>query len=994
MALAQELIFKSKGQKPGTSEAGSDVYIEPPGFPDINSDGIVNQDDVNAVHQFFQTTGSHLGSTISSEENETTMALSTFTMTGGTTINDWYDWMGIDIADTQIVTPGVDVEEAAVNLGISTGATARREELQSMLQSYTGRTSLIQQAQRKKAIYVIDRFDGGLNLNKAPRDLANSEAMQMDCLSPAQIGRLTRLGDFLDSDSYDIGLADAEQENYGLHYFKWSDSVNDDNSLDGGSPTNYLAYDSGDGGVDLWNFDDEGGAAKVDSVIAGSTFNTAFKPVYHNAENRLYVSDASFETSTAVGVPGTFVCGIVDRPNYYPFIHTDGTLKYNIAAGAIEGDDDVNSVLITSQNLYQAAPVAGITGDGNVCVTTHSAGYANNSTTHNGIYINVQFEDITGDDDSTTGWGASSNDDGASPSAGSKFYKFYASYLYDNGSETKLTDVTGNNNTHAEVAAIPNEEVVEAKTTDAGKYQQLGVKQVLIDAVSYYAAAFSRVHGARFYYTETNSDGDPIGNDKYQWAELDFRYGFKLVSEFANWNTFENEDASGTTATATELQYVQVLNAANNDDADIDDAGTLTVKSPPRVFTYYILNLFNQEEIKDDLMWKTSAVGNGIAFIGNIKYEGREYVDTMLYSGAGETDAGSPYPMWGTFPVDSNRIDIPGVAGEITALKWTNNRILQFRKNAMYLIDVTDVLAPKIQGVYQGMGVHGQWAVTETAFGCAWANENGAYSYNAQENKVRSITIGRLDAKDFTFNSTSKVGYDDRDKMLIITNFSQSGSAGYHFAYSFIANAWCTWGANKGHAAFVKSNLAIDHDGYLTGALRSGTSVVVRKWSAIPGATATVNYITKDIDMGKPSLDKRFYTLYISYQGGASQASMTVDFRVNGIEGDDVANGWNNLGTITDYTNPYGTTNTTAWEDSSGSPTTGDPIISTDDGLNSTNTAEQQKLAKIDLRSLSGSFPADYFKFARSIQFRITGTAAITFEINDISLVFKEKRIK
>ena len=35
----------------------------------------------------------------------------------------------------------------------------------------------------------------------------------------------------------------------------------------------------------------------------------------------------------------------------------------------------------------------------------------------------------------------------------------------------------------------------------------------------------------------------------------------------------------------------------------------------------------------------------------------------------------------------------------------------------------------------------------------------------------------------------------------------------------------------------------------------------------------------------------------------------------------------------------------------------------------------------------------DYLKFARSIQFRIAGTAATTFEINDISLVFKDKRI-
>ena len=36
----------------------------------------------------------------------------------------------------------------------------------------------------------------------------------------------------------------------------------------------------------------------------------------------------------------------------------------------------------------------------------------------------------------------------------------------------------------------------------------------------------------------------------------------------------------------------------------------------------------------------------------------------------------------------------------------------------------------------------------------------------------------------------------------------------------------------------------------------------------------------------------------------------------------------------------------------------------------------------------------DYFKFARSIQFQIKGTAAADFEINDITLVYKEKRLK
>jgi hypothetical protein len=551
---------------------------------------------------------------------------------------------------------------------------------------------------------------------------------------------------------------------------------------------------------------------------------------------------------------------------------------------------------------------------------------------------------------------------------------------------------------------------IVATTGTGGEYQKLVVKQVYIDGAGI-VASNPRIHGARFYYSEADgNDGSLIGDDKYLWAELDFRYGFKLVSEFGHWNQFE--DDSGAT------QAIQVKNAAESSGSAGEADGSLEITSPPTAFTYYSLNLFHQEEIKDDLMWKTSTVGNGIAFIGNIKYDGREYPDTMLYSGAGETDAGSAYPMWGTFPVDSNRIDIPGAAGEITALKWTSNRVLQFRKNAVYVINVEDVLAPRVEGVYQGMGVVGQYAVTETPFGCAWINENGAYAYNAEANKVRSLTVGRLDTEDFIADSYSKIGYDDRAKMLIIGNYNKRANASnYAYAYSFVTDAWCTWSINRGSYTPI-SNFAIDHDGYLTGGTRSSGNLIVNKWSASAQDEKGIDYVTKDIDFGKPSLDKRLYTLYISYTGGGSQANMYVYFRVNGLKGSEITKGWTQIQTIQDYTDPYGSTNSTAWAGSSGSPTTGDTTISTADDLDSVDEVEstgkyEQKLAKINLRNLvasSGSvddtivdftsdadrtaLPADYLKFARSIQFRIKGTAASTFEINDISLVYKEKRLK
>ena len=894
-----------------------------------------------------------------------------------------------EMADVTQVSGMQNMPVSQQDLGISTAAVGSREELSRMLTSYTGRTSLIQSAQRQKAIFTIDRFDGGINLNKSPRDLSYWEACQMDELTPSKVGRLIRLGDFSVkiSASSDNGLellqdgSTAVKENYGLHYFKWSDSLNAAGTFAGEISTNYLATADGTD-IHLWNLGNSAYGANdtvLLNVITGMNANT--KAVYHNAANRVYVSDAAFTDHASNHASKTLMFGIIDRPELYPRTSA-AAVTYNISGNTA-------NKLFVNQPLYHAAPVAGV-GNGDIMVSGKVDGSGDaEGLTHTdggtgGIYINAQFEAITGDEVSGTGWGATTAGD-------AKHYRFFASFLYDDGAESKLTDVTSSDNSTVNTATS-FAELDTATTASPPGYQKLVIKQVKIDGTELYTN-YPRVHGARFYYTEVAaSTGIAIGNDKYLWAELDFRYGFKLMSEHANWNLFEDDNITPTA--------IQVVGAAETDGNTTPD-GTLSINNPPKAFTYYTNNLFNQEELKDDLLWATSTMGNGIAFIGNVKYDGRQYPDTMLYSGAGETDAGSAYPMWGTFPVDSNRIDIPGTGGSITALKWVANRVLQFRKNALYIVNVEDVLAPKVEGVHQGMGAFGQYAVTETPFGVAWVNENGCYAYNAEEKKARSLTIGRLDSEDFGADVNSKIGYDDRAKMLIITNSTKYDTDGYHYAYSFVTDAWCTWNANKAYASNVTTNFAIDHDGYLTGAIEAdgqgqgggtGTTLNVYKWSAEAQAAQTVEYITKDIDFGKPNLDKRFYTIYISYTGGTSN-EINVHFRVNGREGKNLTDNWVQLSSILDFTDPYADSTGDAW-DTSGSPTTGDPYVpSADDGLDSKDTGEQ-KLAKINLRAISGSLPADYFKFARSIQLRFEGTAATTFEINDISLVYKEKRLK
>ena len=816
--------------------------------------------------------------------------------------------------------------------------------LQKSLTTYLNKASKIKDREKKKSLYILDRFDGGLNLSTSPRDLSFWESPWMDELMPSKAGRLVRLGDFKSealslSSAFDSSPFDSE--GYGLYHFSTTNIFGTPTAT--GSLAKCVAYqDSGDIKVrDLTN------SVTTDNVVDTTNENN-YKPVFHSNSNRIYVSDASLTGHTSDKTKNTQMFGVLDKLRYFPKESVSG--DYNL--GENDGTPATYSVNLSQQPLIQTAPTMALTA-GNVQITT------DDQTSH-GVWMKVAFDAVAG----TGGW--------TSPDVTVAYhYVFYASYLYDEGAETEMTQVSAS---------------ITSGVTTANNIRKLVIEDVTIDWDDI-ATTYPRVHGCRFYYRAYTDAANttPTSSEAYLFAELDFRYGMKLEQVGAGWHEFS--EMSGTLTAITLAQT-----AGSN---------KLSIEQPPIALTYFSVNLFNSGEIKKDLMWKTSTMGNGVAYIGNIKYDfldngtgGRHYPTTMLYCGAGETSGGPIYPMYGVFPVDSNRIDVPGGGGEITALVWYSDRVLQFRETVLYVVNVQDPVNPVVEGRFQGMGVSGQYAVTRTPNGVALVNSSGVYEYNGDDAIMRSLTAGTLDASDFNADSTSKIGYDDRTKMLVVGNYSQKSNE-YHYAYSYATDSWCTWNANAATYS-TASNFDIDHDGYLTGAVDSSTTLKIYKWSDPPTTTPSVEYITKDIDFDSANLDKRLFTLYISFTGGTSNA-ITVSFRANGAEGSDRSSNWITIGTIQDYTDPYGTNTGSAWA-TSGSPTTGDPVVPTTSTLASTFSTTQQKLAKVNFRDManatSSTLPKDYFKFVRSIQLRFSGTASTTFEINDISLVYKEKRLK
>ena len=189
--------------------------------------------------------------------------------------------------------------------GASASAVGSKQELGRMLSSYQARKSLIQSPIRQKSVFTIDRFDGGLNLNKSARDIAYWEAIQLDELSPSKIGRLIRLGDLATADKTfnadDVNWGDSGNYKYGLEYFKLSNSINSSgNPESSGIPSNYVAVLDDDG---------SGDDASVHLVLTennnkidglASSLNTGAKPVMHNADNRIYISNATFDNNSVM----------------------------------------------------------------------------------------------------------------------------------------------------------------------------------------------------------------------------------------------------------------------------------------------------------------------------------------------------------------------------------------------------------------------------------------------------------------------------------------------------------------------------------------------------------------------------------------------------------------------------------------------------------------------------------------------------------------------
>lgn len=371
----------------------------------------------------------------------------------------------------------------------------------------------------------------------------------------------------------------------------------------------------------------------------------------------------------------------------------------------------------------------------------------------------------------------------------------------------------------------------------------------------------------------------------------------------------------------------------------------------------------NERYIIQEVKWKTSAMVGRRIYIGNVEIKDKDgklrtMSDTVLKSRAGKFD---------TFTTD-RLIDVAVGDGEdIIRLASFADRLLQYKQNTMYIINCTKSLEI-LESKHKFKGVDHHNAVCETDYGIVWCNEHGVYMYNGRLVNELFITEGVRNVSEETWDSfyskgKTSVGYLPDSKQVIFVRGVDSSDtdSGDILIYDLVSASWV-----KGDSqinAEDKTNLINDWNNDLIYGYESDVAkTTLQKYSVTPTSSiATMDMKTKFFNFGNQSR-KKIYKVEITYKGGV----------INDID--------------------YETTNVLPQYavDSSNSYS---GVFRDADGNAITNIPSSSDWSVIELYTS----PIDNNN-VKSISIQLTeasaGAVRQNFEVNDITIVYRQKSVK
>ena len=487
------------------------------------------------------------------------------------------------------------------------------------------------------------------------------------------------------------------------------------------------------------------------------------------------------------------------------------------------------------------------------------------------------------------------------------------SYTYDDTENESLLYNFG-----ATATNTSPQEIVLPNSTSSYK---IGIEAFLED---YSTSTFNkRITGSNLYMED---DGIP-----YRIAELRFMKGLR--------GAWESEYPTGDRFSAY---------PANGEGGDGNRTILIKTDGLPLLESYEAMNGFSPNIPTLAANYKTAIVQNRQTYIGNIYQDGKTYGDRMIKTVTNSFDV---------FPTSGREIDVIINDGDdIIHLETYADRILQFKRNTMYLINATRS-AEYLEDSFLGKGVTSKSAVTKTDMGVAWANENGCYLYDGE--KVHNISDGLIKESDWQTHITSStdVAYVPLKHKILVT-----GGANGQDIFEFSMNTK-SWTRSSDKLDTTKSNFVIDIDNEVKWVAADN----LFKWDDSSFASSAVDIVTKDFDFGNPAARKKCFKFYVTYRCNNS-TNVKVYYGTDAL---DLTGGA--TGTEVKSTSKFAGTTDSCY-DSNGLKTTSGEW----------KTAELRPATTASVTNI----------YSVQLHFKSSATTPADFAINDITIVYRQKPLK
>ncbi len=445
-------------------------------------------------------------------------------------------------------------------------------------------------------------------------------------------------------------------------------------------------------------------------------------------------------------------------------------------------------------------------------------------------------------------------------------YPIYLSYIYDGSQESKVVKVL-------DMDIAVNKALYLAVTID------YTISNGDSDNFN------SRITGARIYYSDPD-DGD---GSRYHLMDIDFSKGCKKFDEggFTAWN----DNGSNV------FECPNTVIGKDADDTNDQDS-FFKFEDMPKSVTYDMLNGYGPDETTD-AEFKCHTLFNNRIYIGNIKQDGKTYTDRIIRSPINFNGE----PQHDTFP-STHKMDVAANDGDaIVALEGFGDRLLVFKKKAVYVLNISQDGAEFVESKFTDIGIINTCQVSSTEFGICWVNDRGCYLYsdgrpiNLIEGKLSPFTTRYITPRmrwNIIEARVPTVTYLPNSKKLVVSlGFNAAESATNDgWVYNFNRKSWAFGAGILGSYLRDRSNFITDGAGTTMFAQLSSSNLDIFEYGDSETAHTEYNLWFKDLDFGQPNVRKKIYKAYLQFRSNGT-SNVDATYCVNGNYSEDLnfANG-------------------------------------------------------------------------------------------------------